>query len=74
MFSKPLSAYEPLGEPGAMPDGVAPSVTLCALAVLVSDKTQRQTIMTNVDREQEKYLVCMADPKRNATVDGCGTN
>jgi len=25
-----------------------------------------------IDREQEKYLVFMADPKRNVKVNGCG--
>jgi hypothetical protein len=33
MSSKPLRAYEPAGAPGAIPDGVRPSVTLvCALS------------------------------------------
>jgi hypothetical protein len=43
-LSKSLSAYDPAGDPGAMPRGVLPAVALCASAVAAMKRRKRPTV------------------------------
>src|SRR5712692_10826814 len=59
ILSKPLSAYDPAGAPGARPSGVEPSVELfCALALL-RISASRKSIPDKRDRAPKKSLRAM---------------